>query len=57
MNKFDIKVILEPNHKKYSGRRCLKMEGIEASCREEAVEKVIGYMKGMLQDYVELIVE
>lgn len=57
MNKYDIDVILQTEHKKYNGRRYLKMEHIEADSREKAIEKVKGYMEGMLQDYVTLIVE
>ena len=56
MGKYEIQVILQPeNNQKYNGRRYLKME-VLANNREEAVENVKGYMEGMLQDYVRLIV-
>lgn len=55
MNKYEINVILQPNHKNYNGRRVLKMDCL-ASDREEAIERVKGYLQGMLQDYVTLIV-
>ena len=56
MEKYEIQVILQPeNSQKYNGRRYLKME-VLANNREEAVENVKGYMEGMLQDYVRLIV-
>lgn len=56
MNKYEINVILQPNHKNYSGRRVLKMDCLALN-REDAIERVKGYLEGMLQDYVTLIVD
>lgn len=57
MHKFNVYLILEPHHKDYCGRRYLQMADIEASCEKDAIKKVKGYMYGMLQDYVELIID
>jgi len=55
MENYEINVILHPNHKNYTGRRILKMDCL-ATSREEAIERVKGYLEGMLQEYVTLIV-
>lgn len=56
MKKYTVTVILEPHCKEYSGRRYLKMEAL-ANSREEAIEKVYGFMKDMVQDFVKVIVQ